>query len=123
MSSFPAASRSFRQTTLAIGLCLLALSFAMEAKLARYGLAARPASEVRATKALPDDAPGPVQPCDPSPDPANPQLPFAVLVALAVSCIAAADILLRRGILSSYLPASSLAHLSPQISFRPPPAS
>jgi hypothetical protein len=42
---------------LACSLCLLAMAFAVEAKIAWYGPVSGPGSEVRAAKALPSDVP------------------------------------------------------------------
>lgn len=121
MSVFLAASRSFGQTILALGLCLMAFFFAMEAKTAWYGPAARPVTEVRASKALPDDAPKVVQHGIPASDPDFPQIPSAVLLAFATSCMAAAEVMLRRGAVFMYVPVSNTPCLTPNILFRPPP--
>ncbi len=46
-----------RRNTLALGLCVLAVLFALEAKTAWYGPANGPGSDVRSQKALPADSP------------------------------------------------------------------
>ena len=122
MSGFRAVFRSIRQAIFAIGLCLLALSFAMEAKLARYGPVAGPGSEVRASKALPDDAPKVVQHGVPAPNPVDAQIVFAVLAILTVSCAAGTDVMLRRNIQSARLRPVTAAYFLPYLFFRPPPA-
>src|SRR5690348_8651544 len=55
MPGFPAAARPYRHTAVALLLCLLTLSCAMEAKFAWYQPPAGPTIDARSTKAIPAD--------------------------------------------------------------------
>ncbi|MGC9159204.1 MAG: hypothetical protein ACP5FH_09450 [Terracidiphilus sp.] len=57
MSAFPAAPQRYRSIVIAIFLCFLALSFAMEAKMARYARGEGHVSYLSAAKAAPADTP------------------------------------------------------------------
>ncbi len=114
-----AASSSVWRATLASALCVLALVFFIEAKTAWYGPARGVGSAVRASKAMPADVPRVIQHGVPVPDPIHPQLPFALLPALALLWTAA-DLPLRHDAIHSRIQ-SSLATFSPQLFFRPPP--
>jgi hypothetical protein len=124
-----ALSRSFaallfrRRTTLALGLCLLAFLFAIEAKTAWYGPAVGFCSSVRAAKAQPVTTPEVVEHGAPAPDPAHPDASFAALapiaVALSLLCFSAQA---RNEIVLSRLPQFPAAGFSFSNRFRPPPA-
>jgi hypothetical protein len=121
MSRVLAASGQLRRTVLAFGLCFLAFSFAMEAKLAWYGPQGGFGSDVRAAKALPADVPALVPHGAPAPDPIHPLISFALLLAFAAGC-ALADVLLENEAAQNHLPVSAASYFSPHNFFRPPPA-
>ncbi|HTW62225.1 MAG TPA: hypothetical protein VMD55_10500 [Terracidiphilus sp.] len=117
----PAAFRSTRRITFALGLCLLALVFAVEAKTAWYGPAKGPEFDVRAAKARPADLPQVIDHGVPVPNPVPPLLSFAVLAVLKTGPFAGQI----RPSPDQVSPAGGLpaARLSPQLYFRPPPSS
>lgn len=119
MAPSSAASTSFWRAALTCGLCVLAFVFAVEAKTAWYGPASGPGSAVRASKAMPADAPRVIEHGVPVPDPIHPQVPFALLAALAV-LLAAVNMPLRDEA-AHHRSWISLAAFSPQVFFRPPP--
>lgn len=112
-----------RRTPLALGLCLLAFLFAIEAKTAWYGPPVGFGSNVRAAKAQPVAAPEVVEHGVAAPDPAHPHTSFAVLplisVALSSLCL---SVQARSEILISRLPQYAVAGFSFSNRFRPPPA-
>ena len=112
-------SASFWRTALTCGLCLLAFAFAVEAKTAWYGPVVGPGSAVRASKAMPADAPRVIDHGIPMPDPIHPQIPFALLAACAILSLAAEAPMGREGAHMRFRLA--LAAFSPQVFFRPPP--
>ena len=114
------ASPPFGRTILALGLCLLAFSFAMEAKLAWYGPQVGIGSDMSAAKALPADVPDVVRHGVPAPDPIHPLVPFLLLPIFAASILADAHLRLRP---AHHPPSFSAAsYFSPKNFFRPPPA-
>jgi hypothetical protein len=122
MSGWFAASPSYRRTPLALGLCLLAFLFAIEAKTAWYGPAAGFGSIVRAAKAQPVASPEVVEHGVPAPDPAHPHVAFALLPQIATVMFAS----LPARALVRVLPGQHLHFLAAGFSFaslfRPPPA-
>jgi hypothetical protein len=120
MFGYLAAFRSITQTALALGLCLLALSFVMEAKLAWCGPVARMVSEVRASKALPDDAPTGVHGVSAS-YPVYPRTPFAIPEVIAAYCAADAQPVLRRSVASKHIPSVANRYFVPYNFLRSPP--
>jgi hypothetical protein len=121
MKGLPA-TRNFRRTLLAFGLCFLAFGFAMEAKLACYGAAGSSGSDITAAKARPADQPEPVAGGVHAPDPVYSQLAFVFLAALTAASLWMADALPGRGVACSHLSVSAAAYFSPSLFFRPPPA-
>ena len=121
MSGVFAAHRPFGRTALAIGLCLLAFFFALEAKLAWYGPQSGPDGDVHAVKALPVDTPDIVSEDVPAPDPVHPHLSFALLAPLIAVGMADTDTLLGHAIVQRNFSVSSAAYFSPNSFFRPPP--
>lgn len=115
-----AASRALSRFLLACSLALLALAFAMEAKMAWYGAGAGPGSDIRSAKALPIDAPKLVSHGIPTPDPIHPQLAFAFLAFLALAVPAWTDLHSARTDARNGFQVS-LAYFYPQLFFRPPP--
>lgn len=121
MSGLSAASPAFRRTPLAIGLCLLAIVFAIEAKTAWFGPAAGPGSAVRAAKALPEGLPRLVDHGLPLQDPAHPHLHFSVPPASTAILLPRVKTSVDGEILFGHLPFFSAAYFSPSDFFRPPP--
>ena len=121
MSGWFAASHPFRRTPLALGLSLLAILFAIEAKTAWYGPATGFGGIVRAAKAQPVTSPEVVEHGVPAADPAHPGAVFFLLppiVALLILCIP----MQASGTVHPGLPAeSSSERLSFPNHFRPPP--
>lgn len=119
LGSFVPSSR-LRRAPLAIGLCVLAVLFALEAKTAWYGPFAVPGGAIRAAKALPVGLPELVDHGVPAPDPAHPGVAFATLPAGATVWLPRA-----KGPALDETPRSHLlffaACFSPSIFFRPPP--
>jgi hypothetical protein len=111
----------FGRTLLAFGLCVLAFSFAMEAKLAWYGPDSGPGVTVSAAKALPADIPCLVSHGVPVPDPIHPLIPFVLLVLSAASCLPS-NLRLKLLQRHNHRPAFSAFCFSPHSFFRPPPA-
>jgi hypothetical protein len=122
MSGLTAASLSIRRASLAVGLCLLAFLFAVEAKTARYGPEVGPGSDVRAEKALPVDIPKLIERGVTAPDPVYPQFPVAILAVWTVVLVARAIELPGRLIVNEQFQVSATPYFSPNIFFRPPPA-
>jgi len=104
---------------LALILCLLAVTFAVEAKLAWYLPPHTRGIEVQAAKALPADTPQLIPHGLPDHNPMFPLLPLALLMALAIGCSSVA--------VSYYNAATfdrsplSESSFSPLHLFRPPP--
>lgn len=113
------AHASFWRTALTCMLCLLAFAFAVEAKTAWYGPVSGPGSTVRASKAMPTDAPRVIDHGIPVPDPIHPQIPFLLLAALSILSLAAEAPVGREG--AHPRVRVSFKAFSPQLFFRPPP--
>ena len=122
MSGLSAASLSTRRTPFALGLCLLAFLFAVEAKTAWYGPVTGPGDPVRAEKALPADAPKVDELGVPAPSFTHPQIAFAALVAIADALLPGTLASAIDEALHSRPPVFSAAYFSPPNFFRPPPA-
>ena len=103
-------------------MCLLALSFAMEAKMAWYGHSAELNSSISAAKAWPAELPRVVDHGVPTPDPIHPGIPFAVLTVFTFLSIAGADRGERPDPLRGRAPTAAKAFFCPFLFFRPPPA-
>ena len=116
------ASGLFRQNAIVVGLCLLAVLFAVEAKLAWYSPVGGPSSDVRSAKAFRPDMPEVVQRSVSSPDSAHPLIAFALLATFGIASAIHIDLLLDRNRdcnpQQTYLAAFSATNLF----FRPPPA-
>jgi hypothetical protein len=122
MSGLFAASLFRRRTPLALGLCLLAFLFAIEAKTAWYGPAVGFGSSVRAAKAQPVATPKVVVHGVPSPDPAHPHASFAALPPIAVALSLCFSVHARSEVFLSHLSQFPAAGFSYSSLFRPPPA-
>ena len=114
-------SRTFRRTALALGLCLLAFGFAMEAKLACYSPAGSSSSDIVAAKARPADLPQVVSHAVQAPDPAHSRILVVFLAGLTAPSLRTADSLLVRNSAYNHSSVSSAAYFSPNLFFRPPP--
>ena|ERR1035438_10486268 len=114
-------SRTFRRTALALGLCFLAFSFAMEAKLACYSPASGSGSDIVAAKARPADLPEIISHGVHAPDPAHSEMLVVFLAPLTATSLRKADSLLVRNSVYNHLSVSSAAYFSPSLFFRPPP--
>lgn len=114
---------AMKRNTLALGLCLLAALFALEAKTACYGPLNRSEKDLRSEKALPADLPALVSSGVPSL--ARTALPLAIVfVSLAPIIVRIdADFPLRIVVESKRIPVSALPYFSSGLFFRPPPAS
>lgn len=115
------ASRTFMRTALALGLCLLAFGFAMEAKLACYGPDGGSGRDIVAAKALPADQPEVVSRGFDAPNPVHSQGLLVFLAALTAASLWKANALLVRSNVYSRLSVISTAYFSPSLFFRPPP--
>jgi hypothetical protein len=115
------ASRNFKRTALAVGLCVLAFVFAMEAKMAWYSTAGGSGTEIAAAKARAADLPEVVAHGIPAPDPVHPQVFFVFLAALTAASLWKPDVLSGRRFVHSDLAISSVAYFSSNLFFRPPP--
>jgi hypothetical protein len=114
------ASPPIGRALLAFGLCILAFSFAMEAKLAWYVPEHGLAIAVSATKALPADVPDLVQHGVSAPAPVFAALPVLLLLFAAPLWVAKLTQRLQRSL--PYHPVSYAFCFSPQRFFRPPPS-
>jgi len=109
------------RTVLALGLCLLAFGFAIEAKLACYSPAGGFGSDIVAAKARPADLTEVVSHGAHAPDPVRSQMLVVFQAALLVPFLRKADYLLACSAVCSHLSVSSAACFSPNLFFRPPP--
>ena len=116
------ASQQMRRNTLALGLCLLAVLFALEAKTAWYGPENGPSSDVQSQKALPADLPALVSHGISTLPPVT--LPLALIFAASVAVIAwtNAHPLPGADVDFNHIPVSAAPYFSPSLFFRPPPA-
>ena len=107
------------RTLIALVLCLLAFTFAMEAKLAWYLPPHTVGSEVQAAKALPANVPQLILHGLPDHNPLFPMLPFALLVASVTAghCVAVS---FWRTASKIHSPIST-SSFSPANFLRPPP--
>jgi hypothetical protein len=119
MYANPAPYGATRRVTFALGLCLLAVVFALEAKTAWFGPVNGPGFDVRAAKAWPADLPRLIDHGVPAANPVPPLLSFAVLAVLRPGPFAGKVYLSQ----DHPGPVGSLnaARFSPQVYFRPPP--
>jgi hypothetical protein len=106
---------------LALGLCLLAIVFAVEAKTAWFGPAGGPGSEVAAAKALPADLPRVIEHGVTIPQAVPPLISFAQMAALSPLLSSGSILSPRRESAPGPASPSLAAFLSPQFFFRPPP--
>lgn len=116
------ASPHIRRNTLALGLCLLAALFALEAKTAWYGPANGPSSDIQSQKALPADLPALVSHGFSTLPPFT--FPRALIFVVSVAVIAwtNAHFLPGADVDFNHIPVSAAPYFSPRLFFRPPPA-
>lgn len=116
------ASPQMRRNTLALGLCLLAVLFALEAKTAWYGFANGRSSDVQSQKARPADLPAVVSHGVSTLPPAT--FPLALIFLASVTAIAWTDARFLPGVDVDFnhLPVSAASYFSSGLFFRPPPA-
>jgi hypothetical protein len=123
MSGWFAASLSYRRAPLALGLCLLAFLFAIEAKTAWYGPSAGFGGTVRAAKAQPVASPEVVEHGVPKPDPTHPSAAFAFLSQTATPMLLGLSSRALGEVLPGRRPRPFNAGFSYSNLFRPPPTS
>lgn len=116
------ASPHMRQNTLALGLCLLAVLFALEAKTAWYGPINGPGRDIQSQKALPADAPAVVSHGVSTLPSATFPLALVFIASVAVIAWTNADFLRGVDIDCNRIPVSAAPYFSPGLFFRPPPA-
>ena len=121
MAGFHAIRRPSARITLALGLCFLAFFFAMEAKMAWYGIPVTVDGDVQAVKAMPVDTPEVVSEGIPAPDPGYPYLSVDILAPFVAVGLAVANILPGRNIPYRQHQLPSPVYFFPNIFFRPPP--
>ena len=122
MSRNSSASSAFSRILLAAMLCLLALAFAMEAKMAWYRPAAGTYRDISGAKALPINHPRLVSHGVPTPDPVHPEVATAILVCLIALWPVFFDPRSRLAALRTGSRVSAADFFSPPIFRRPPPA-
>jgi hypothetical protein len=113
--------RPFKGNVIAVCLCMLAFAFAMEAKLAWYGPAGGPGSDIRAAKACPTKLLQIVARGTSTPKPVLHEVHSAFLGRCARLCLPAAKVL-DRGAASIERPFILLPLSGSNLFFRPPPA-
>jgi hypothetical protein len=111
-----------RRNMLALGLCLLAVLFALEAKIAWYCPANGPNGNIQSQKARPADLPAVVAHGVSTLPLAT--LPLALIFFASVAAIACAESNFLPGVSVNFnhLPVSAKPYFSPALFFRPPPA-
>lgn len=116
------ASMQIRRSALALGLCVLAVLFALEAKFAWYGPTNGPVSEIQSEKARPADLPEVVAHGISSH--ASAALPLALIFFASFAAITwkAAEFLLSSVVHFNRISVSSAPYFYSSLFFRPPPA-
>lgn len=116
------ASPHLRRNTLALGLCLLAVLFALEAKTAWYGPANGPSGDIQSQKARPADLPAVVSHGVSALSPVT--FPLALAFLASVTAITRRNVNFLSGVDASFnhIPVSAAPYFSPSLFFRPPPA-
>jgi hypothetical protein len=121
MLAVPAFPR-FRRTAFALGLCLLAFAFAMEAKLTCYAPANAPATELHAAKAYPADTPDVMAHSAPARNPALTLIPLVLLTGFTFSSLLRANAPLRPDIAGNGSRVFAATYFFHPLFFRPPPS-
>lgn len=114
--------RTVGRVLLAGTLCVLAVAFAMEAKMSWYGPAAGLKSEITDAKAMPADVPRLVAHGVAAPVPAAPQIHFFIPFVLILATWRCTGLFPQLPMAS--IPFEDVRHsfFSPLLFFRPPPA-
>jgi hypothetical protein len=112
-------NRRSSRTLIALVLCLLAFTFAVEAKLAWYLPPQTTGSEVQAAKALPADIPQIILHGLPDHNPIFPLVPLTLLLAVLTACRPAA--LSFCGVTANDRSPIATSSFSPTNFLRPPP--
>jgi hypothetical protein len=110
------------RNTLALGLCLLAVLFALEAKIAWYGPANGPSGDIQSQKARPADLPAVVAHGVSTLPPVTFPLALIFFASVAISACAGSNFLPGVNVDCSHLQVSAAPYFSPALYFRPPPA-
>lgn len=116
------ASPHLRRNTLALGLCLLAVLFALEAKTAWYGPANGPSGDIQSQKARPADLPAVVSHGVSALSSVT--FPLALVFLASVTAITRRNVNFLSGVDArfNHIPVSAAPYFSPSLFFRPPPA-
>src|SRR5579862_895134 len=115
-------SNHLRRSALTVGLCLLAVLFALEAKFAWYGPANGPLTTIQSAKARPADLPELVS-HGASAHPASPlQFALVYLSVLVTAVLVKSESFCRLELASKRQSLSATTYFSPGLFFRPPPA-
>lgn len=121
MSQNTTTSSALSRILLAAMLCLLAMAFAMEAKMAWYRTAGGRLRDISSAKALPIDHLRVVSHGVPAPDPVHPEVAVPILACLVVLYAVFFDPRSRLAPVRSGSRVSAANYFSPPIFFKPPP--
>ena len=115
-------SLNMRRNTFALGLCLLAMLFALEAKTAWYFPANGQNGDIQSQKARPADLPAIVSRGVSTLPPETFSLPLIFLASVAAVAWTDAKFLPGVDVAFNHIPVSAASYFSPALFFRPPPA-
>src|ERR1700740_618822 len=115
------ASKPMRRTALAMCLCLLAVLFALEAKIARYSPSSGPLSAIQSAKARPADGPELVSRGLAAASSAPLQWAFILLAAFATTGLMVAESSGWLRVVPRNHAVTTATYFSPGLFFRPPP--
>lgn len=115
------ASPHMRRNTLALGLCLLAFLFALEAKTAWYSPANGPGRDIQSQKAFPKELPVPVPHGISKIHQAT--FPIDLIFLASIVSLAWTNADFQPGVDAEFnrIPVSAAPYFSPGLFFRPPP--
>jgi hypothetical protein len=111
-----------RRNSFALGLCLLAVVFALEAKFSWYGPTNGPSGDIHSQKARPADLPEVVSHGTSALTPVIFPLTLIFLASVAAIAWTDANFLPGVDVDSNRIPVSAASYFSPSLFFRPPPA-
>lgn len=106
---------------LALGLCLLAVLFALEAKVAWFGPVNGPTGDIQSQKARPADLPAVVAHGVSTLPPVTFPLALIFFASVAASACTESNFLPGVKVDCNYLSVSAAPYFSPALFFRPPP--
>lgn len=115
-------SNAMQRSSLAVGMCLLAFLFALEAKFAWYSPSSVPLSTIQSAKARPSDAPDPVTHAVAVLSSISQPFAMLLLVAFCAVDLVKASPFLETGTRARSWRGSAAIFLSSDLFFRPPPA-